>query len=248
MLRAAESMEIIPSIDLRAGRCVRLYQGDYGQETVYADNPLLVALDWQDQGAPRLHVVDLDGAAGGLPSNIKVIQEIIGHLTIPVQIGGGIRDAYTADFLLGEGADRVVIGTAAVQEPAVVERLCRNYGSDRVVVALDARDGQVSIKGWTEQTSYSVLDLALEMARLGVRRVLYTDISRDGTLTEPNFDANATLVQATGMAVLASGGISSLDHIRRLVATGVEGAILGRALYTEDISLPEALAVANAPG
>ena len=235
-------MEVIPSIDLKSGRCVRLYQGDYQRETVYSEDPLAVAQSWQDQGAPRLHLVDLDGAASGAPVNLDIIFAIIGLLTIPVQVGGGIRSQETAERLLAGGAGRVVIGTAAVQDPMLVQELCRTFGSDRVVVAVDARDGQVAIKGWKEATAISALDLAKQMSLLGVTRILYTDIHRDGTLTEPNFAANASLVKETGMAVLASGGIASVEHIRGLVPTGVEGVIVGSALYTGAMSLPDALA------
>ncbi|MED5568293.1 MAG: 1-(5-phosphoribosyl)-5-[(5-phosphoribosylamino)methylideneamino]imidazole-4-carboxamide isomerase [Chloroflexota bacterium] len=238
-------MEVIPAIDLRLGLCVRLFQGDYQQETVFSDEPVSVALAWQEQGAPRLHLVDLDGAAGGVPVNLEVITSIIHNLTIPVQIGGGIRDLATAESLLSAGADRVVIGTAAVENPSLVEDLCQKHGSHRVVIAVDAKDGLVAIKGWLESTEVKAQDLVEQMALLGVRRILYTDISRDGTLTEPNFEANADLVRTTGMAVLASGGIATLDHVRRLADTGAEGAILGRALYTEAFSLREAIAVAE---
>ena len=238
-------MEVIPAIDLRMGLCVRLFQGDYQQETVFSDEPVSVAQAWQEQGAPRLHLVDLDGAAGGVPVNLEVVTSIIHNLTIPVQIGGGIRDLSTAESLLSAGADRVVIGTAAVENPSLVEDLCQKHGSQRVVIAVDAKDGLVAIKGWLEPTEVKAQDLVEQMALLGVRRILYTDISRDGTLTEPNFEANADLVRTTGMAVLASGGIATLDHVRRLVDTGAEGAILGRALYTEAFSLREAIAVAE---
>ena len=238
-------MEVIPAIDLRLGLCVRLFQGDYQQETVFSDEPVSVALAWQEQGAPRLHLVDLDGAAGGVPVNLEVITSIIHNLTIPVQIGGGIRDLATAESLLSAGADRVVIGTAAVENPSLVEDLCQKHGSHRVVIAVDAKDGLVAIKGWLESTEVKAQDLVEQMALLGVRRILYTDISRDGTLTEPNFEANADLVRTTDMAVLASGGIATLDHVRRLVDTGAEGAILGRALYTAAFSLREAIAVAG---
>ena len=241
-------MEVIPAIDLKSGRCVRLYQGDYQRETVYSDDPVSVALTWQQQGAPRLHLVDLDGAAGGKPANLEILSQIIRSLSIPVQVGGGIRDEETAQTLLAAGADRVVIGTAAVEQPSVVEDLCRIHGADRVVVAVDARDGRVAIKGWTEQSLISAGELAQRMFLLGVTRLLYTDISRDGTLTEPNFEANAALVRDTGMAVLASGGITSLEHIRQLGSTGVEGVILGRALYDGVITLPEALSLAGGTG
>lgn len=238
-------MEVIPAIDLRAGRCVRLYQGDYRRETVYSDDPIAVALRWQEQGAPRLHLVDLDGAAQGRPGNQSIIDEIIRRTPIPVQVGGGIRDMETAAALVEAGADRVVIGTAAVEDAGLVERFCQRYGSSRLVVAVDAQDGQVAIKGWTERSPVTALDHAQRMKALGVCRLLYTDISRDGTLTEPNFLATALLVQRTGLAVLASGGIASQEHIRRLAGLGVEGAILGRSLYDGTINLGEALALVN---
>ncbi len=238
-------MEVIPSIDLKSGRCVRLYQGDYRQETVYSEDPLSVALAWQEQGAARLHLVDLDGAAGGRPVNLEVTSAIVRRLSIPVQVGGGVRDQATAESLLAAGADRIVLGTAAVEDPALAESLCSKHGPSRVVAAVDARDGQVAIKGWTERSSMSSLELARRMAGLGVRRILYTDISRDGALTGPNFTATADLVRNTGMAVLASGGVTSLNQIRSLADTGVEGVILGRALYEGVFSLPEALAIAH---
>lgn len=237
-------MEVIPAIDIRAGRCVRLYQGDYQRETVFAEDPVAVALEWQRQGAPRLHLVDLDGAAQGRPANLDAIKSILSQLTIPVQVGGGVRDAATADTLLAAGANRVVLGTAAVEDPDLVQQLCQRHGSQRVVVAIDAREGQVATRGWRETTSIGVLALAQEMAALGVCRLLYTDISRDGTLTGPNIAANAALVRQTGLAVLASGGVASLEHIRQLGTAGVEGVVLGRALYTGAINLADALAAA----
>ena len=238
-------MEVIPSIDLKSGRCVRLYQGDYQQETVYSEDPLAVAVAWEEQGAPRLHLVDLDGAAEGTPANLAIISAIVSKLKIGVQLGGGIRNLATAETLLSAGVDRVVIGTAAVEQPALVQELCEKYGKQRVIVALDARNGQVAIKGWTENTSVSALRLAEDMTAIGVERLLYTDISRDGTLTEPNFSANAMLAQNSAIKVQASGGIASLQHIERLTKIGVEAAILGRALYTGNINLAEAIASAN---
>ena len=242
-------MEVIPSIDLKDGRCVRLFQGDYRQETVYSDDPLPVALGWQEQGAPRLHLVDLDGAAPPdlktRPANRAIINAIVDRLAIPVQVGGGIRDAETALDLLAAGVDRVVIGTAAIERPQMVSDLCQQQSGDKIVVAVDARDGKVAVRGWTETTQVSVLDLAAKMATLGVRRLLYTDISRDGALTGPNVAANATLVRETGLAVQASGGIASLEHIAQLKETGVEAAILGRSLYTGAVNLPAAIALAQ---
>ncbi len=238
-------MEIIPSIDLKGGRCVRLYQGDFQQETVFSEDPVAVALGWQEQGGPLLHLVDLDGAAAGIPANLPIINSIVQTLDIPVQVGGGIRERATADALLSVGVTRVVIGTAAVESPALVEDLCREYGGEKIVVAVDARGGMVTTRGWTAGSEFSALDLSWQMRDLGVPRLLYTDVSRDGTLTSPNFEANAELVRETGMKVQASGGVSTLDDIRRLALTGVEGVIIGTALYRGSITLPEAIRTAE---
>lgn len=238
-------MEIIPSIDLKGGRCVRLYQGDFQQETVFSEDPVAVALGWQEQGGPLLHLVDLDGAAAGIPANLPIINSIVQTLDIPVQVGGGIRERATADALLSVGVSRVVIGTAAVENPGLVEDLCREYGGEKIVVAVDARDGMVTTRGWTAGSELSALDLSRQMRDLGVPRLLYTDVSRDGTLTSPNFEANAELVRETGMKVQASGGVSTLDDIRRLAQTGVEGVIIGTALYRGSITLPEAIRTAE---
>ncbi len=234
-------MEVIPSIDLKAGRCVRLFQGDFSQETVFSEDPVAVARRWQADGGCRLHLVDLDGARDGSPANLATIEAIVEALTIPVQVGGGIRSRETADSLLSAGVDRVVLGTVAVECPDLVEALCRDYGSYRVVVAVDARDGMVAVRGWTEASQVSALDLGRSMAGLGVVRLLYTDVSRDGTLTSPNFAANSELAQETGLFVQASGGVSTLEHIRRLAATGVEGVIVGTALYRESFTLQQAI-------
>ena len=241
-------MEVIPAIDLRGGRCVRLHQGDFDRETVFSDDPVAMARHWQEQGGSRLHVVDLDGAATGEPTHLEVISAIVGALSIPVQVGGGIRSAGTARAWLEAGVERVVIGTAAVRDPAMVEALCREQGPEAVVVSIDARDGMVALQGWTESSEVSVLELAERMKRLGVERLLYTDISRDGMLTGPDISTNAQLVQQTGMAVLASGGVSSAEDIRNLLPTGVEGVIVGRALYTGAVSLPEAVTAARGAG
>ena len=238
-------MEIIPAIDLKSGLCVRLYQGDYSRETVYSDDPVAVALRWEREGASRLHVVDLDGAVEGLLINSQVIQSIAASVGIPVQVGGGIRDFETADELIGKGVDRVVLGTAAVRDPGLVSRLCAERGSDRVVVAVDARDGMVAIRGWTEGTMVRASRLVEHMSELGAKRFIYTDISRDGTLTEPNFESIRELQEGLDCAVIASGGISSVEHVVRLAAIGVEGAILGRALYTGDLDLGSAIDAAS---
>ena len=239
-------MEVIPAIDLRGGRCVRLYQGNFSRETIYSEDPLAVARQWQEQGASRLHLVDLDGAAKGDLVHLDIIAAIVAQSGIRVQVGGGVRTSSTAEKLLSLGVERVVIGTAAVRNPDLVRQLCQDGGSPRVVVALDARDGLVAVQGWLEKTSVTAVELGKRMAELGVERLLYTDISRDGTLSEPNFSANTELVESTGLAILASGGISSLDHITELAKIGAEGVIVGRALYTGDLELPAAIAAGMA--
>ena len=238
-------MEVIPAIDLRGGRCVRLHQGDFQRETVFSDDPVAMALHWQEQGGPRLHVVDLDGAATGEPAHLQVISAIVAALDIPVQVGGGIRSTAAAGAWLTAGVERVVIGTAAVRNPDMVREVCRLHCSERVVVSIDARDGKVALQGWTEASEVNALELAERMAGLGVERLLYTDIARDGMLTGPDVETNAQLVRETGMAVLASGGVSSVEDILQLVPTGVEGVIVGRALYTGAVSLPDAIAAAG---
>jgi phosphoribosylformimino-5-aminoimidazole carboxamide ribotide isomerase len=233
-------IEIIPAIDLKQGRCVRLYQGDYAAETVFSEEPAEVALQWQALGAPRLHVVDLDGAISGELHNLDIITEIAKLILIPTQLGGGIRHLGTVEQVLKIGIDRVILGTAAAEDTELITRACQKF-RDSVVVAIDARDGLVATRGWQRQTELPAVELARTMVKLGVRRFLYTDINRDGTLTEPNFTAIAELVDAVRQPVIAAGGISSVTHIKMLKQLGVEGAIIGKALYTGDIDLKQAI-------
>ncbi len=233
-------MEIIPAIDLRDGRCVRLYQGDYSRETVFSEEPVKVALRWQSMGARRMHIVDLDGAASGKPENIKTVSAMVKELSIPVQLGGGIRDEATVKMLLDMGVDRLILGTIAVEKEDLVKKLCRLYGQ-RLIVSIDARDGLVSTHGWLKNTGTRAIDLARGMKKAGVLRIMYTDIKKDGTLTEPSFDAIAELVQDVGLPVIAAGGISSMRDLEKLAQIGAEGAIVGRAIYTGDLDLGEAL-------
>ena len=234
-------MELIPAIDLRRGRCVRLYQGDYEKETIYSEDPLAVALNWQELGAPRLHVVDLDGARTGSPTNSGMINGIAALIDIPVQVGGGIRTLNTARRIIGMGVERIILGTAAVENPDLVANACEKLGSEAVVAGVDARNGKIAIKGWQEDTSLTVLEMVEKMAGLGVERFVFTDIDLDGTLTKPNLQAIRELVKKTKLKFLASGGISSIEHLKRLADIGVEGAIIGKALYTGAIDLREAL-------
>ena len=235
-------MEVIPAIDLKNGRCVRLFQGDFNQETVFSDDPLATALSWEEQGGHRIHVVDLDGAIQGRPTHLEVITSIVSNLRIPVQVGGGIRDLRSAETWLDAGVDRIVIGTAAVRDPDMVQEICRKFGSERVVVSVDAKEGLVALQGWKEASTTTVFQLASQMAQLGVVRLLYTDIARDGALSGPDFITNERLVIETGLAIQASGGVASVEHIKDLVPTGVDGVIVGRAIYTGGVSLSEAVA------
>jgi phosphoribosylformimino-5-aminoimidazole carboxamide ribotide isomerase len=205
---------------------------------------LEVALKWQSVGAPRLHIVDLDGAASGEPRNLDAIRAIASVALIPTQLGGGIRSLETMEQLLKIGIDRIILGTAAVEDPGFVEEACRRF-TDCIIVSIDAREGHVSTHGWLKDTSLTSVELADSMARLGIKRFIYTDIVRDGTLTEPNFTAIAELVNATRLPVIAAGGISSLLHLKMLNQLGVEGAIVGKALYTGDINLKQALDTIN---
>jgi len=235
-------MDIIPAIDIRGGRCVRLYQGDYSKETVFSEDPVAVALEWQAQGARWLHLVDLDGASRGEPVNLPTIEAIVRQVRISVEVGGGIRSESTVSWLLGLGVKRVILGTVAVENPDLVAGLCRKFG-EAVVVGIDARDGYVATRGWLKGTDITALELGRKMAGLGVRRLVYTDIKRDGTLTEPDFEAIERMVEGVGVPIIAAGGISRLEHLKRLKELKVEGAILGRALYTGDIDLKQALAL-----
>ncbi len=233
-------MEIIPAIDLRGGKCVRLYQGRYDQQTVFDEEPTAVALRWKSQGAKWLHIVDLDGAAVGEPKNMAVVEKIIKESGLLVELGGGIRREAVAEELLNKGVSRVILGTLAIENPRLVKSLCQRFG-EAIIAGIDARDGKVAIHGWQKDTAIDVLELSREMVELGVRRFIYTDIKRDGTLTEPNFDVVRELVSCLNIPIIASGGISRLEHLRRLKELGVEGAIIGKALYTGDIDLKEAI-------
>jgi phosphoribosylformimino-5-aminoimidazole carboxamide ribotide isomerase len=233
-------MELIPAIDIKNGRCVRLFQGDFAQETVYGDDPAAVALRWVDQGATRLHLVDLDGARAGQPVNAELISTIARAVPIPVQVGGGLRSAAHVEQLLEAGAARVILGTAAVRDPELVAQLAQRFG-DAIIVGVDARDGLVATEGWLDTATIRATDLVDRMAAVGVRRVVYTDIARDGTLTEPNYAATGELIRPGGPAIVASGGVARADQLLRLAALGCDAAIVGRALYTGDILLPDAL-------
>jgi phosphoribosylformimino-5-aminoimidazole carboxamide ribotide isomerase len=234
-------VEVIPAIDLRGGRCVRLVQGDYDRELVFSDDPITVAQRWTELGAPRLHVVDLDGARAGRPVNDVVVGGIIVAVDAPVQVAGGVRDLDAVERWLAAGADRVILGTAAIRDPSLAADACRRHG-ERIAVSIDARDGIAAVQGWTESSGERADELLRRLAGLGIARFVYTDISVDGTLTAPNYAAIEALVRSTTAAIISAGGIAKIEHLVRLAAIGVEGAIVGRALYDGGLDLSEALA------
>ncbi|TEU04184.1 MAG: 1-(5-phosphoribosyl)-5-[(5-phosphoribosylamino)methylideneamino]imidazole-4-carboxamide isomerase [Dehalococcoidia bacterium] len=233
-------MEVIPAIDLKGGKCVRLYQGDYSHETVFSEEPIDIARHWQSLGARRLHIVDLDGAAKGELCHISLIEEIARAVPIPIQLGGGLRRIEAIAQALELGVACAILGTAAIEDHALIQEACNMFGN-RIIVSIDARDGYVATHGWQERTEVTAIELVQQMASLGVERLIYTDIARDGTLTEPNFDAVEELVAKTSLPIIAAGGIASLEHLKKLFRIGVEGAIVGRAIYTGDIDLKQAL-------
>ncbi|NLJ56648.1 MAG: 1-(5-phosphoribosyl)-5-[(5-phosphoribosylamino)methylideneamino]imidazole-4-carboxamide isomerase [Firmicutes bacterium] len=238
-------MLVIPAIDLHGGKCVRLLQGKREKETVYSSNPVEVALKWQSAGAKRLHIIDLDGAFAGRPVNSAIIEKIASQIKIPLQLGGGIRDHQTIQNALELGVSKVILGTAAVEKPELVKEMAALYG-EKILVGIDARDGFVAVKGWVEASSKKALDFALKMQAYGVQEIIYTDISRDGTLAGPNLKALKEMAVALKIPVIAAGGVSSLDDLRLLkdlAPFGVRSVITGQALYAGRFSLEEARAV-----
>lgn len=232
-------MILFPAIDIQAGRCVQLVQGDFDRATVFGDDPVAQARTWAAQGAAWLHVVDLD-AARGTGHNRAIVAQIARAVSIPVQLGGGLRDEATLREVLDAGVARAVLGTAAVESPDFARAAIETWG-ERVAIGIDARGGQVAVRGWVETADVRAVDLATRLAGWGARRVIYTDIERDGTLTSPNYGAYEALLRVPELSVIASGGIASLDHLRRLRALGTEGAIIGTAIYTGAIDLRAAL-------
>lgn len=236
-------MEVIPAIDLLDGKCVRLYQGNYDRASIFNDNPVEVARQWAEQGATRLHVVDLDGAKAGKSVNLSVIEAIATAIEIPVQVGGGLRDRAGVAKLLDTGVQRAILGTVAVEKPELVTQLCNEF-PEQIVVGIDARNGMVATRGWIETSEVAATDLAQRMAQQGAAAIIYTDIHRDGTLSGPNMDALRELAESIDIPVIASGGVSSLTDLLSLLSLepiGVTGVIVGKAIYTGDVSLKEAV-------
>lgn len=238
-------MVIFPAIDIRGGKCVRLFKGDFAQETVFSDKPEEMAAKWEAQGGKFLHLVDLDGALAGRSVNLDVVKRIVDTVKIPVELGGGIRTMENIDEVLSLGVQRVILGSVAVKNPALVKEACQKYG-DRVVVGIDAKDGIVAVDGWGVSGDVEVTVLAKEMAKAGVKTIIYTDISRDGTLSGVNVEATARLARESGVKIVASGGVKSLDDIEALLPyekDGIEGVIVGKSIYTGSLDLQEAIAL-----
>jgi phosphoribosylformimino-5-aminoimidazole carboxamide ribotide isomerase len=236
---------LFPAIDLRDGKAVRLVQGDYEQETAYDDDPVVAARRWVDGGARWLHVVDLDGAREGEPVNLEHVRRIVAAVNIPVQLGGGLRDSKKVEEAFSSGAERVVLGTAAVRDPEMAEAIAAAHG-DRVVASVDARSGKVAAEGWTEGTDLETTEVIAELSRRGLHRFVFTPVDVDGLMEGPDLDSLREAAEATDAEVIYSGGIGSLDDLRAVATLeldNVEGVIVGRALYERRFTVPEALAV-----
>ena len=241
-------MIIYPAIDLKDGQCVRLVQGRKEDKTVYSDSPASQARAFEAQGAEYLHIVDLDGAFEGGPRNLQAIQAIAAAVKIPFQVGGGLRTRADVERLLAIGASRVIIGTRAVKSPGFMEELLGCFGPDKIVVGIDARDGMVAVEGWVEKSSLRAIDFGLTMRQSGIEKAVFTDVSRDGLLEGPNLASIEEMTRHSGLKIIASGGVSSVENIialKEMESLGVSGAIIGKALYEGKISLGAALAAAR---
>lgn len=240
-------MIIFPAIDIRGSKCVRLLKGDFAKETVFSDKPEDMAKKWQAQGAAFLHLVDLDGALKGKSQNLATVEKILAAVDIPVELGGGIRTMENIDEVLKLGVRRVILGSVAVRSPELVREACAKYG-DRIVVGIDAKDGIVAVDGWGVSGNVEATALAKEMKKAGVKTIIYTDISRDGTLAGVNVEATAKLARESGVNIVASGGVKSIDDIKALKPyekDGIEGVIVGKSIYMGTLDLAEAIAIAS---
>jgi len=235
-------MLIIPAIDIKNGKCVRLTQGDFENEKVYSEDPVAIAKQWEEQGAQMLHIVDLDGAKNGNLANSEIIKKIVQEVKIPLQVGGGIRNKEAVKTLLSNGISRVILGTVALENEDELKNILNEFAS-QVAIALDTKDGKLMKQGWLENSDKSIITTALKLEKLGVKRFIYTDVVRDGTLTEPNYKEISNLAKNIVVPVIASGGISTIASIKQLKSMGVEGVIIGKALYEGKLDLKEALNV-----
>ncbi|GAB6417239.1 1-(5-phosphoribosyl)-5-[(5-phosphoribosylamino) methylideneamino]imidazole-4-carboxamide isomerase [Bacillus luti] len=235
-------MEIFPAIDLKEGRCVRLYQGEFSKETVMNEDPVAQAIIFEKLGARRLHVVDLDGAIAGESLNLSVIEKICRAIRIPVQVGGGVRSLAAVEKLLLVGVDKVILGTAALYDKSFLEEAVRLY-KEKIIVGIDAKNGFVATRGWLDMSEISYIDLAKQMEKLGVQTVVFTDISKDGTLAGPNFEQLKSLQNSVDIRLIASGGVASIQDVKKLNAMNIYGVIIGKAFYEKTIDLEEVLQV-----
>ncbi len=233
-------MILFPAIDIRDGKCVRLIQGDYTQEIIYNDSPTNMAKEWQKQGAEYIHVVDLDGAKTGNSANKQAIEAIAKAVSVPVQVGGGIRSMDIVDSHIANGVARVIIGTAAIQDPEFLKAAVKKHG-DKIAVSIDARNGLVATDGWTETSDVKAVDLLQDLVKIGVKTVVYTDIMKDGMMQGPNFEELKTMDDASSIDIIASGGVSTEEDIKKLAAEDMYGAIIGKALYEGNLSLEKLL-------
>ena len=234
-------MQLYPAIDMKNGQCVRLRQGAFKDITIYSDAPEKVAAHWQEKGASFLHLVDLDGALAGYSVNEEVIRRIADTVSIPIEIGGGIRSKEAVERMLDLGVRRVIIGTKAAEHPEFLRDMVRTFGEEAIVAGMDAKDGMVAVEGWEKVSSLTASDLCLTMKEYGVRHIVYTDISRDGMLSGPNVEATRKLTEETGLDIIASGGVSCMEDLKCLHEAGIRGAIIGKALYENRIDLAEAV-------
>ena len=234
-------MQLYPAIDMKNGQCVRIRQGAFKDITIYSDAPEKVAAYWQEKGASFLHLVDLDGALAGYSVNEEAIRRIAETISIPIELGGGIRSGEAVERMLGLGVRRVIIGTKAAEHPEFLRDMVKEYGEDAIVAGVDARDGMVAVEGWEKVSALTASSLCLTMKEYGVKHIVYTDISRDGMLSGPNVEATRKLTEDTGLDIIASGGVSCMEDLKRLHEAGIRGAIIGKALYENRIDLAEAV-------
>ncbi len=235
-------MIIFPAIDMKDGKCVRLEQGLFDKVTVFGEDPVEMAKKWESEGAEFLHLVDLDGAKDGVPKNLEIIKNICKAIQIPIQLGGGIRDKETVKILLDAGVNRVILGTVAINDRDLLVDLVKEYG-ERIVVSIDAKEGLVAVNGWVNVSEVQSIDLVKDLEEIGVKTIVYTDIAKDGMMEGPNFDIYNTIREQSNIDVIASGGVSSIDNVKKLSEMNMYGAIIGKALYTNDIKLKDALEV-----
>ncbi len=234
-------MQLYPAIDLKDGKSVRLKQGEFKEITVYCEEPYKVARYFEENGASFIHLVDLDGALEGHSVNEETIKKIVSSVNIPCELGGGIRTMEDIERVLSYGINRVIIGTKAVKDPSFVEEAVKRFGADRIVVGVDAKNGMVAIEGWEKVSDKSALSMCLSMKEMGVKNIVYTDISKDGMLMGPNVAMTQELTEKTGMNIIASGGVSSMEDLRNLNAAGIKGAIIGKAIYENRVNVKEAV-------